>query len=153
LSRLLPPTRRPRLRDALAAADTLRGLSEGEPCANAARIAQENGANLAACTEPSRPDTMDVRVSVPITGPFAFLGEGKGMGREGGASLREEGEMLAGSAHSSSADQRSDKEKVSLRDVEGLLFWGWLLFLMMACFFLFDRGEIAATNGFGVNFR
>jgi|GEM_PF-503695 hypothetical protein len=74
-------------------------------------------------------------------------------GREGGASVREEGEMLAGSVHSSSADQRSDKEKVSLRDVEGLLFWGWLLFLMMACFFLFDRGEIAATNGFGVNFR
>ena len=28
-----------------------------------------------------------------------------------------------------------------------------LLFLMMACFFLFDRGEIAATDGFGVNFR
>ena len=74
-------------------------------------------------------------------------------GREGGASVREEGEMLAGSVHSPSADQRSDKEKVSLRDVEGLLFWGWLLFLMMACFFLFDRGEIAATNGFGVNFR
>ena len=73
--------------------------------------------------------------------------------REGGASIREEGEMLAGSVHSSSADQRSDREKVSLRDVEGLLFWGWLLFLMMACFFLFDRGEIAATNGFGVNFR
>ena len=73
--------------------------------------------------------------------------------REGGASVREEGEMLAGRVHSSSADQRSDKEKVSLRDVEGLLFWGWLLFLMMACFFLFDRGEIAATNGFGVNFR
>lgn len=73
--------------------------------------------------------------------------------REGGASVREEGEMLAGSVHSSSADQRSDREKVSLRDVEGLLFWGWLLFLMMACFFLFDRSEIAATNGFGVNFR
>ena len=73
--------------------------------------------------------------------------------REGGASVREEGEMLAGSVHSSSTDQRSDREKVSLRDVEGLLFWGWLLFLMMACFFLFDRGEIAATNGFGVNFR
>ena len=73
--------------------------------------------------------------------------------REGGASVREEGETLAGSVHSSSADQRSDKEKVSLRDVEGLLFWGWLLFLMMACFFLFDRSEIAATNGFGVNFR
>ena len=73
--------------------------------------------------------------------------------REGDASVREEGERLAGSVHSSSADQRSGKEKVSLRDVEGLLFWGWLLFLMMACFFLFDRGEIAATNGFGVNFR
>lgn len=73
--------------------------------------------------------------------------------REEGTSVREEGEMLAGSVHSSSADQRSDREKVSLRDVEGLLFWGWLLFLMMACFFLFDRGEIAATNGFGVNFR
>ena len=73
--------------------------------------------------------------------------------REGGASVREEGEILAGSVHASSTDQRSDKEKVSLRDVEGLLFWGWLLFLMMACFFLFDRGEIAATNGFGVNFR
>ena len=72
---------------------------------------------------------------------------------EGGASVREEGETLAGSVHASSADQRSDREKVSLRDVEGLLFWGWLLFLMMACFFLFDRGEIAATNGFGVNFR
>lgn len=73
--------------------------------------------------------------------------------REEGTSVREEGEMLAGSVHSSSADQRSDREKVSLRDVEGLLFWGWLLFLMMACFFLFDRGEIAATDGFGVNFR
>jgi hypothetical protein len=73
--------------------------------------------------------------------------------REEGTSVREEGEMLAGSVHSSSADQRSDRGKVSLRDVEGLLFWGWLLFLMMACFFLFDRGEIAATNGFGVNFR
>ena len=72
---------------------------------------------------------------------------------EGGASVREEGETLAGRVHSSSADQHSDKEKVSLRDVEGLLFWGWLLFLMMACFFLFDKGEIAATNGFGVNFR
>ena len=73
--------------------------------------------------------------------------------REGGASVREEGETLVGSVHSSFADQRSDKEKVSLRDVEGLLFWRWLLFLMLACFFLFDRGEIAATNGFGVNFR
>ena len=39
--------------------------------------------------------------------------------REGGASVREEGEMLAGSVHSSSTDQRSDREKVSLRDVEG----------------------------------
>lgn len=66
-----------------AAARALRGLSEGEPCANAARIAQENGANLAACTEPSRPDTMDVRVSVPITGPFAFLGDAKGQARAG----------------------------------------------------------------------
>ena len=73
--------------------------------------------------------------------------------REGGASVREEGEILAGSVHASSTDQRSDREKVSLRDVEGLLFWGWLLFLMLACFFLFDRGEIVATNGFGVNFR
>ena len=72
---------------------------------------------------------------------------------EGGSRVREEGETLAVSVHASSADQRSDREKVSLRDVEGLLFWGWLLFLMMACFFLFDRGEIAATNGFGVNFR
>ena len=44
-------------------------------------------------------------------------------------------------------------KNMGIRDVEGLLFWGWLLFLMMACFFLFDRGEIAATNGFGVNFR
>ncbi|MDO4883605.1 MAG: flp pilus-assembly TadE/G-like family protein [Rothia sp. (in: high G+C Gram-positive bacteria)] len=68
---------------ALAAADTLRGLSGGEPCVNAARIAQENGATLAACTEPSRPDTMDVRVNVPITGPFAFLGEAKGQARAG----------------------------------------------------------------------
>ena len=72
---------------------------------------------------------------------------------EGGASVREEGETFAGRVHSSSADQRSDKEKVSLLDVEGLLFWGWLLFLMLACFFLFDKGEVAATNGFGVNFR
>ena len=46
-------------------------------------VAQENGANLAACTEPSRPDTMDVRVSVPITGPFAFLGDAKGQARAG----------------------------------------------------------------------
>jgi len=32
---------------------------------------------------PGRPDTMDVRVSVPITGPFAFLGDAKGQARAG----------------------------------------------------------------------
>lgn len=92
-------------------------------------------------------------VAAEIHGRRRRVRDGLRRRREGGASVREEGEMLAGSVHSSSADQRSDREKVSLRDVEGLLFWGWLLFLMMACFFLFDRGEIAATNGFGVNFR
>lgn len=72
---------------------------------------------------------------------------------EGHAPASEEGEMLSEKVASGSDDQRADREKVSFRDVEGLLFWGWLLFLMLACFFLFDKGEVAATNGFGVNFR
>lgn len=68
---------------ALAAADTLRGFNTGEPCEVAAHIARENGAQLVACTFPERIETVDVRVGVPITGPFAFLGSVNGTARAG----------------------------------------------------------------------
>lgn len=69
---------------ALAAADAARGLTTGEPCALAQIVAEHNGADLVACAQPAgRPGTVDVRTSVPFTGPFAFLGPAEGISRAG----------------------------------------------------------------------
>ncbi len=54
---------------ALAAADVASGLSAGEPCDEAARLAHANGASLEACTIIGREAVVRVRVE---SGPFVF---------------------------------------------------------------------------------
>lgn len=69
---------------ALAGADAARGLSSGQPCTIAAAVAGRNGASLAGCALPSElSGTVDVRVTIPIEGPFAFLGSAEGLSRAG----------------------------------------------------------------------
>ncbi|MGH1978096.1 Rv3654c family TadE-like protein [Rothia sp. L_38] len=69
---------------ALAAADAARGLTPGEPCAVAERLALANGAQLGGCGQPSGlGGTVDVRTFVDIPGPFAFLGPAQGLSRAG----------------------------------------------------------------------
>lgn len=69
---------------ALAGADAARGLSSGQPCTVAAAVAGRNGASLAGCALPSELSGMvDVRVTIPIEGPFAFLGSAEGLSRAG----------------------------------------------------------------------
>lgn len=69
---------------ALAGADAARGLSSGQPCTVAAAVAGLNGASLAGCALPSElSGTVDVRVTIPIEGPFAFLGSAEGLSRAG----------------------------------------------------------------------
>ncbi|WP_346923800.1 Rv3654c family TadE-like protein [Rothia sp. (in: high G+C Gram-positive bacteria)] len=69
---------------ALAGADAARGLSSGQPCTVAAAGAGRNGASLAGCALPSElSGTVDVRVTIPIEGPFAFLGSAEGLSRAG----------------------------------------------------------------------
>ena len=48
---------------ALAAADAYRGLTEGDPCAVAADLAERHGAHLESCTFPDRPETVEVSPS------------------------------------------------------------------------------------------
>ena len=55
---------------ALAAADAYRGLTEGDPCAVAADLAERHGAHLESCTFPDRPETVEVTVAVPSQGPW-----------------------------------------------------------------------------------
>ena len=55
---------------ALAAADAYRGLTEGDPCAVAADLAERHGAHLESCTFPDRPETVEVTVAVPVAGPW-----------------------------------------------------------------------------------
>ena len=59
---------------ALAAADAYRGLTEGDPCAVAAELAERHGAHLESCTFPDRPETVEVTVAVPVAGPMGMLG-------------------------------------------------------------------------------
>lgn len=59
---------------ALAAADAYRGLTEGDPCAVAADLAERHGAQLESCTFPDRPETVEVTVAVPVAGPMGMLG-------------------------------------------------------------------------------
>ena len=60
---------------ALAAADALRGITPGDPCDIAAQVARDNNANLVGCALADRPETVDIRVSSAVHGPFAFLGD------------------------------------------------------------------------------
>lgn len=69
---------------ALIAADTARGLREGDPCQVAAQVAEDNGATLVGCAAPAgRSGTIDVRVSHSVRGAFAFLGEAEAISRAG----------------------------------------------------------------------
>lgn len=69
---------------ALAAADSARGLTLGEPCQVANETAANNGAMLIACARsPTREGTVDVRVQVEISGPYAFLGPAESLARAG----------------------------------------------------------------------
>lgn len=69
---------------ALAAADTARGLRNGEPCAVADEVATANGAELVGCAaHPQRPGTVDVRVAVDVRGVFGFVGAAEGIARAG----------------------------------------------------------------------
>ena len=69
---------------ALVAADTARGLRAGQPCDQAKELAQANGAQLLACqAHPQLVGVMDVRTSVPVAGPLAWLGPAEGLARAG----------------------------------------------------------------------
>ncbi|MDO5749886.1 MAG: flp pilus-assembly TadE/G-like family protein [Rothia sp. (in: high G+C Gram-positive bacteria)] len=68
---------------ALAAADSLRGISSGDPCSIAREIAEANGAQLVGCAFPAREETVDVRVSKALPGPFATLGPVEAIARAG----------------------------------------------------------------------
>lgn len=72
---------------ALAAADALRGITPGDPCDIAAQVARDNNANLVGCALADRPETVDIRVSSAVQGPFAFLGDAQGTSRAGAPHL------------------------------------------------------------------
>lgn len=75
---------------ALAAADAYRGLTEGDPCAVAADLAERHGAHLESCTFPDRPETVEVTVAVPVAGPMGMLGPARVRVRAGAEHPEEE---------------------------------------------------------------
>ena len=75
---------------ALAAADAYRGLTEGDPCAVAADLAERHGAHLESCTFPDRPETVEVTVAVPVAGPLGMLGPARVRARAGAEHPEEE---------------------------------------------------------------
>lgn len=75
---------------ALAAADAYRGLTEGDPCAVAADLAERHGAHLESCTFPDRPETVEVTVAVPVAGPMGMLGPARVRARAGAEHPEEE---------------------------------------------------------------
>lgn len=75
---------------ALAAADAYRGLTEGDPCAVAADLAERHGAHLESCTFPDRPETVEVTVAVPVAGPMGLLGPARVRARAGAEHPEEE---------------------------------------------------------------
>ena len=75
---------------ALAAADAYRGLTEGDPCAVAADLAERHGAQLESCTFPDRPETVEVTVAVPVAGPMGMLGPARVRARAGAEHPEEE---------------------------------------------------------------
>lgn len=70
---------------ALAAADAYRGLAPGDPCEVAKEWAVKNGARLEACIFPDRPETVEVTVAVPVSGPMSVLGPARARARAGAA--------------------------------------------------------------------
>lgn len=95
---------------ALAAADAYRGLTEGDPCAVAADLAERHGAHLEFCTFPDRPETVEVTVAVPVAGPMGMLGPARVRARAG-AEHPEEGQTAAGDAEELSPDEVAELEE------------------------------------------
>lgn len=99
---------------ALAAADAYRGLTEGDPCAVAADLAERHGAHLESCTFPDRPETVEVTVAVPVAGPMGALGPARVRARAGAEHPEEEhaeGERAAGNAEELSPDEIAELEE------------------------------------------
>uniref|UniRef100_UPI00261B3D88 flp pilus-assembly TadE/G-like family protein n=1 Tax=uncultured Rothia sp. TaxID=316088 RepID=UPI00261B3D88 len=67
-----------------------RGLTEGDPCAVAADLAERHGAHLESCTFPDRPETVEVTVAVPVAGPMGMLGPARVRARAGAEHPEEE---------------------------------------------------------------
>ena len=95
---------------ALAAADAYRGLTEGDPCAVAADLAERHGAHLESCTFPDRPETVEVTVAVPVAGPMGALGPARVRARAG-AEHPEEEHAAAGNAEELSPDEAAELEE------------------------------------------
>lgn len=99
---------------ALAAADAYRGLTEGDPCAVAANLAERHGAHLESCTFPDRPETVEVTVAVPVAGPMGALGPARVRARAGAENIEEAhpGEDRAvGNAEELSPDEVAELEE------------------------------------------
>lgn len=100
---------------ALAAADAYRGLTEGDPCAVAADLAERHGAQLESCTFPDRPETVEVTVAVPVAGPMGMLGPARVRARAGAEhpeeEYAEEEHAAAGNAEELSPDEVAELEE------------------------------------------
>ena len=99
---------------ALAAADAYRGLTEGDPCAVAADLAERHGAHLESCTFPDRPETVEVTAAVLVAGPMGALGPARARARAGAEHPEEEhaeGEHAAGNAEELSPDEVAELEE------------------------------------------
>lgn len=94
---------------ALAAADAYRGLTEGDPCAVAADLAERHGAHLESCTFPDRPETVEVTVAVPVAGPMGALGPARVRARAGAEHPEEE--HAVGDAEELSPDEVAELEE------------------------------------------
>lgn len=102
---------------ALAAADAYRGLTEGDPCAVAADLAERHGAHLESCTFPDRPETVEVTVAVPVAGPMGALGPARVRARAGAEHPEEE---RAEEGHPEEEDAAGNAEELSPDEVAEL---------------------------------
>ena len=100
---------------ALAAADAYRGLTEGDPCAVAANLAERHGARLESCTFPDRPETVEVTVAAPVAGPMGMLGPARVRARAGAEHPEEEHteeeHTVTGNADELSPDEVAELEE------------------------------------------
>lgn len=107
---------------ALAAADAYRGLTEGDPCAVAADLAERHGAHLESCTFPDRPETVEVTVAVPVAGPMGMLGPARVRARAGAEhpeeEYAEEEHAAAGNAEELSPDEVTELEEELEEELE-----------------------------------